>query len=291
MLTTLQSLLAKAERGRYAIPAFNVTNLETVQAVLAAASAMRSPVIIQTSEAAIEYAGHKTLFALMVAAIKEQAKSVPVVIHIDHGKHFDIVRDSIKLGYTSVHMDASERPWRENVAVTKRAAVLGHQAGITVQGELGYLLGYEGMTKLKFSRAELTKLMTDPEQARVFVQRTGIDTLAVALGTAHGSFKGREFIDLKRLAAIKKLVNVPIVLHGGSGVPDAQLKQAIRLGIRIVNIDTTLRIKFMSGLTHALLSYNPKRKVDLRPYLATARLTMQEEAVRLIRLLGSARKA
>jgi ketose-bisphosphate aldolase len=291
MLTTLHTLLTKAEKGRYAIPAFNVTNLETTQAVLDAAVQMKSPVIIQTSEAAIEYAGHETLFALMCAAIEERAASIPVVIHLDHGKHFDIVKDCIQLGYSSVHMDASEQSWRENVALTKRAVTLGHKKGITVQGELGYLLGYEGMTAVHFTKQLLEKLMTDPEQARTFIQKTGADTLAVALGTAHGYFKGREHIDFKRLMAIKKLVKVPIVLHGGSGVPDKQLKEGIKLGIRIVNIDTSLRLQFMSGLTHALLSYNPKRKVDLRPYLATARLTMQREASRLITLVGSARKA
>lgn len=291
MLTTLHALLAKAEKGRYAIPAFNVTNLETVQAVLLAATAMRSPVIIQTSEAAIEYAGHKTVYGMMVAAIEEHAQTIPVVIHLDHGKHFDIVRDSIKMGYTSVHMDASERPWKENVSLTKRAVVLGHKKGIAVQGELGYLLGYEGMTAIHFTRKLSEELMTDPEQARLFVQRTDVDTLAVAIGTAHGYFKGRERIDFDRLSKIRELVKRPIVLHGGSGVSDSEIKKAIRLGIRIINIDTTLRIKFMTGLTQALRSYNEHRKVDLRPYLASARLTMQKEAARLIRLLGSSRKA
>ncbi len=291
MLTTLHTLLKKAERGQYAIPAFNVTNLETAQAVLDAAVQMKSPLIMQTSEAAIEYAGGQTLFALMVAAIDERAASIPVVIHLDHGKHYEIVKECVTIGYTSVHMDSSERPWKENVALTKRAVALGHKKGITVQGELGYLLGYEGMTKIKMSRASLEKLMTDPHQAQIFVQKTSVDTLAVALGTAHGYFKGHEHIDLKRLVAIKKLVKVPIVLHGGSGVPDAQIKKAIAAGIRIVNLDTSLRLQFMSGLTRALDTYDPKRKVDLRPYLQAARLTMQREASRLITLLGSARKA
>ncbi len=291
MLTTLHTVLAKAERGKYAIPAFNVTNLETTQAVLDAAVQMKSPVIIQTSEAALEYAGRKTLFSLMRAAIDERAKSIPVIIHLDHGKHFDIVKQCVEIGYSSVHMDASERPWRENVALTKKAAVLGHKKRITVQGELGYLLGYEGMTAVHFTKQVMEKLMTDPQQARVFVQKTGVDTLAVALGTAHGYFKGRERIDFKRLQEIKKLVNVPIVLHGGSGVSDREIKKGISLGIRIINIDTSLRLQFMSGLTHSLLSYNPKRKVDLRPYLKSATLTMQTEARKLIQLLGSARKA
>jgi len=171
MLTTLHTLLKKAERGRYAIPAFNITNLKTTQAVLAAAASLRSPVIIQTSESAIEYMGSKAAISVMNAVADETAPGIPVVTHIDHGKHFNVVKRCIELGYTSVHMDGSERPWSQNVAVTKKAVQLGHRHGITVQGELGYLLGYEGMTKIKFDRVQMAKIMTDPAQAAAFVKK------------------------------------------------------------------------------------------------------------------------
>lgn len=291
MITSLRPLLERAARGRYAIPAFNVTNLETMQAVLSAATALRSPVIIQTSEGAIEYAGHKTILGMMESVASSLAKHLPVVTHLDHGKHFKVLKRCVELGYTSVHMDASEHTWATNCARTKKAVIFGHQHNVTVQGELGYLLGYEGMTKIRFDWRKLQALMTDPMKAEEFVALTGVDTLAIAVGTAHGAFKGKEKIDFERLAAIKKRVHVPLVLHGGSGVPDREIKKAILMGIRIVNLDTTLRLQFMSGLRKALEKYNPKKKVDIRPILMQARESMEREAARLIKLVGSAGKA
>ena len=291
MITTLHTLLKKAERGRYAIPAFNVTNLETIQAVLRAAAMLKSPVIIQTSEAAIAYAGHATILSMMQSVAADIAPRIPVVTHIDHGKHFPVVAESIRLGYTSVHMDASEKKWAANIALTRKAVVAGHRRGITVQGELGYLLGYEGMTKIRFDRAKLQQIMTDPDKAHEFVRRTGVDTLAIAVGTAHGSFKGKEIIDFQRLQKIKANVSVPLVLHGGSGVAPAQIRKAISMGIRIINLDTTLRLPFLNGLQKSFETYNPKAHVDIREHLSAARLTMEREASRLIELLGSAHKA
>ncbi|MBI4090759.1 MAG: class II fructose-bisphosphate aldolase, partial [Candidatus Komeilibacteria bacterium] len=267
MIASLLPLLERAERGRYALPAFNVTNLETVQAVLSAAAAVRSPVIIQTSEGAIEYAGHTTILEMMESVAATHAKKVPVVTHLDHGKHFNILKRCIALGYRSVHMDASEQSWEKNCALTKQAVVFGHKHRVAVQGELGYLLGYEGMTKIHFDRRKLRMLMTDPVKAAEFVAYTGVDTLAIAVGTAHGYFKGKEKIDFERLTAIRRRVRVPLVLHGGSGVEDHEIRKAIASGIRIINLDTTLRLQFMSGLRTAMQSYAPKKKVDIRPIL------------------------
>lgn len=291
MITSLQPLLERATRRRYAIPAFNVTNLETIQAVLSAAAAMRSPVIIQTSEDAIEYAGHRTILELMESVAATHAKKVPVVTHLDHGKHFNVLKRCVELGYRSVHMDASEQPWKKNCELTMKAVILGHKHRVTVQGELGYLLGYEGMTKIRFDRRKLQLLMTDPVQAAEFVAYTGVDTLAIAVGTAHGFFKGKEKIEFERLAAIRKRVRVPLVLHGGSGVADREIRKAIAMGIRIINLDTTLRLQFMSGLRTAMQSYDQKKKVDIRPVLIKARDAMEREARRLMKLLGSAGKA
>src|SRR3989344_2447868 len=290
MVTTLHKLLDTARRRSFAIPAFNVTDLETVQAVLDAAVQMRSPVIIQTSEKAMSYAGARTLYALMRVAAEDRARKIPVVIHLDHGKHFAVVSQAVRLGYPSVHMDASEKPGARNVALTKRAVALGHRHGITVQGELGYLLGYEGMTKIRFTKRAIEKYLTDPLRAAEFVRKTGVDTLAVAVGTAHGVFKGKEFIDVPRLRAIARATRVPLVLHGGSGLSARDLKTAIRNGVRIVNIDTWLRLAFMKGLSASVKRRKPDH-VDIREPLGAARLTMMQEAIRVIRLLGSAGKA
>ena len=290
MLTTLHQLLVKAEKKKFAIPAFNVTNLETALAVVRAAVKTKSPVIIQTSEAAIQYAGHQTLLRIMENVIAELSGTVPIVTHLDHGKHFETVKASVNLGYRSVHMDASEQPYDDNVSLTKKAVTLGHAKKITVQGELGYLLGYEGMMKMK-SMKQMTPLLTDPEQAKDFAQKTGVDTLAVAVGTAHGMFRGKEKVDFQRLIAIKQLTGKPLVLHGGSGVYEADIRKAISFGIRIINIDTDLRLSFMSGLQTAMKSYDPTKKVDVREPLGAAALTMEKEAITMIRLLGSANQA
>lgn len=292
MLTSLQHLLAKARRGHYAIPAFNITNLETVQAVLTAAAKTKSPVILQTSMKAIAYAGAHTILALMQTAAREYAPEIPVVTHLDHGKDIKVVRECVQLGYASVHMDASEKPFAQNVSLTRQAVALGHRRGVLVQGELGYLLGYEGMRKIRFDVAKLARSMTDPDQAHEYVRRTGIDTLAVAVGTAHGYFKGKEKIDFSRLKAIAQRVRIPLVLHGGSGVSDAHVRKAIAHGVAVINLDTALRLEFLSGLKQSLGAASRRAAtVDIRTYLAQARLFMEREAIRLIRLLGSDRKA
>lgn len=287
MLTTLHTLVEKAEKFGYAIPAFNVTNLESAQAAVRAAVALRSPVIIQTSESAITYAGHSTLLGIMESLARTEGKAIPVVTHLDHGKHFAVVKKCIDLGYRSVHMDASEQPWATNISLTKRAVALGHRHRITVQGELGYLLGYEGMTGKGFTRGDITKIMTDPDQAAEFVQRTGVDTLAIAVGTAHGEFRGKERIEFGVLKEINKKVKVPLVLHGGSGVPDAHIRRAIKSGIRIINVDTSLRIAFMIALQQSMRRFDPKKKVDLRMPLTYARNAMELRARKVITLFGS----
>lgn len=291
MITTLTPLLEKAERHSFAIPAFNVTNLETAQAVIRAAVIARSPVIVQTSEAALSYAGNRTLVRLIELVDQQEHARVPIVTHLDHGKHFPIVSQAIMLGYRSVHMDASEKPYRHNVALTRKACIFGHRRHIAVQGELGSLLGWEGMMASSFTRKRIVEKMTDPDQANDFVSKTGVDTLAVAVGTAHGVFRGWERIDFKRLKDIHSQARVPLVLHGGSGVAASDIRQAIRNGIRIINVDTELRLRFMAGLTAKLKTFNPKSKIDIREYLAAARLTMQQEAITIMKLFGSARRA
>lgn len=291
MMSSLMPLLEKADRGRYALAAFNVTNLETALAVACAAAATRSPVIMQTSESAIAYAGHELIVRLIEMIANTIGAHARIVSHVDHGKHLATVKKSIQLGYRSVHMDASEKRFPENVRLTKAAVVFARRYRVPVQGELGYLLGYEGMRNKQLSRAALREAMTDPDQAAEFVQRTGVDTLALAIGTAHGVFRGRETIDFPRLNAIRGRVRVPLVLHGGSGVPRSQIRKAIANGIRIINIDTALRISFVGGLHSSLSRLTSGGKIDIRALMHPAIRAMEKSAVDHLRLTGSYGKA
>lgn len=285
MIAHLETILPKAERKKYAIPAFNVTNLETVLAVVNAAVTAQSAVIIQTSETALRYAGAKTLRNIIEHVAEERGAKIPIVIHLDHGKNFPIIKSTATLKFTSVHRDASELPYEQNIEETKKAVMFCRPKKISVQGELGQIPGKEGMRTL--NKKSRLVLLTDPLVAHEFVSQTGIDTLAVSIGTAHGYFRGKEHIDLARLKEIKKRVFVPLVLHGGSGVAARELKSAIANGIRIINVDTALRLQFMHGLHMSFRSYNAKRgTVDIRTHLAQARVAMEKEILRIMKLFG-----
>ena len=262
MLVSLKHILEKAERGRYAVGAFNVNNLETIQAMVLAAEAERSPVILQTSEGALAYAGMEELGALVHLAADRA--HIPIVFHLDHGKHLEIIENAIKSGlYTSVMFDGSALSYEENVRTTKRLAKLAHEKNVSLEAELGAIAGMEDFISVKKRDAHLT----NPDQAARFVKQTGCDALAIAIGTSHGAFKFKRTssLDFERLLAIKLATSIPLVLHGASGIPasikkqcqkygckitgakgvsDANIKKAVTLGINKVNIDTDLRIAF-----------------------------------------------
>ncbi len=305
MLISSNYLLAKARRGRYAVPAFNINNLETLQAVMAAAQEMKSPVIVQTSEGAIAYAGMEMLVAMVRVAA--QAK-IPVVLHVDHGKHVELIKQAIRVGYTSVMFDGSALPWKENVKITKQIVRLAHAKHVSVEAELGMIKGVEDLVSV----AERDAVLTDPEQAAEFVAQTGCDSFAVAIGTAHGAykFKGKTHLDLERLERIAGLVQQPLVLHGASGVLedvvqlaehygaeleaargvlDQDIKQAIKRGISKINIDTDLRLAFTAGIREATTDL--PRVIDPRELLAPAVRCMKDVAQRKMKLFGSAGKA
>lgn len=306
MLTSLSSVLTKAQRGRYAVGAFNINNLETVQAIFEAAEAERSPVIVQTSEGAIDYAGMDELAALVHLAAKRT--KLPVVFHLDHGKNYDLVVKAIKSGfYTSVMFDGSSLPYKENVRRTKTLVQMAHKKGISVEAELGLIAGKEDFVSV----AEHDAAMTQPDQAADFLRQTGCDALAVAIGTRHGAFKMKtdSTLDFDRLKRIAETVEVPLVLHGASGVParikalctkygceisqakgipDAQIKKAVSLGICKVNIDTDLRIAFDAGIRKFL-----KEKpgvIDPREILKPAKELITQVARLKMRLFGSTGK-
>ena len=305
MLVSLKQVLQKADKGGYAVPAFNINNLEILQAVMAAAVKLKSPVIIQTSEGAIEYAGMNYLKALVYEAAKTV---VPVVFHLDHGKDLKVIAQAIDSGYTSVMIDASTKSYHENVSETRKVVSWAKKRGVSVEAELGAIKGIEDLVSVSEKQA----FFTDPAQARDFVKDTGCDALAVSIGTAHGAFKskGKVKLDIKRLAKINKLVDVPLVLHGASavpkklvelankygaemggteGVPDGQIKLAIRAGIRKINTDTDLRLAFAAGVRRALAE--DKKVFDPRKILIPARELMQKTAEERIKLFGSAGKA
>jgi len=306
MLTSLPYLLSQAQKFHYAVGAFNVYNLETVQAVIAAAEKMKSPIVIQTSEAAIEYAGMENLGALVHLMAKKS--KVPIVFHLDHGKDEKLVVEAIKSGwYGSVMFDGSALPLKENLASTKRLVKLAHSKGVAVEAELGAIAGIEDFVSVK----EREALLTDPKQAADFVRETGCDALAIAIGTKHGAYKfhGDCQLDSQRLQEIHKSVKIPLVLHGASGVPanvknlaikfgakigeakgvsDSAIKKAISLGICKINIDTDLRIAFLAGL-HEFIEKNPKN-LDPRAFLSAGKDLVSKTVEQKMRLFGSAKK-
>ena len=305
MLVPSQGMLRKARNRRYAVGAFNISNLELLQAVIEAASSQRSPVIIQTSESGIAYGGIKTL-AAMTAIAAEDAK-IPVALHLDHGQSLESVRAALRNGYTSVMIDASHLSFEQNIAATKKAVRIASPKGVTVEAELGTIGGREDYVKGRIH-------YTEPSLARQFVDETGVDVLAVAVGTSHGAYKfaahTRHKLDVKRLAEISRLVKIPLALHGASGVyrdtvrkairygaqlgtttgnSDAELRTAIGLGISKINTDTDLRIAFTAELRKFLVNHPPA--LDPREMLGAARQGVREMATRRIKLFGSSGKA
>jgi fructose-bisphosphate aldolase class II len=305
-LVTGARLLVAARAGGYAVGAFNTSNLEITQAILAAAAEERSPVIVATSQSAIEYAGHAVV-RTMVETLA-QAAGVPVSLHLDHGTDPDVVARAIEHGWTSVMIDGSHHAFEENVRLTRAVVELAHPRGVSVEAELGRLRGVEDAVSV----TERDASFTDPEEAGEFVARTGCDALAVAIGTSHGAYKfrGEPRLAIDRLAAIAGKVSIPLVLHGASavppdvlalferyggrlpgakGVPPASIREAIALGIAKVNIDTDIRLAF-AGHVRRVLSENPD-VFDPRKILAAAREGMQEVVRGKMRLFGSSGRA
>ncbi|KAB2953826.1 class II fructose-1,6-bisphosphate aldolase [Heliorestis acidaminivorans] len=282
-MVTLAELMAKAEEGKYAVGAFNCNNMEIVQAIIMAAEAEKAPVIIQASQGAIKYAGLDYIVAL--ARLAGDKASVPVALHLDHGTSFEQCVQCISSGFTSVMIDGSKHALEDNIALTNRVLSVARAVGVSVEAELGKIGGTEDDIHVD----EKDALFTDPEEARYFVEKTGVDALAVAIGTAHGQYKGRPELDFERLSQIEKLVDVPLVLHGSSGVPDEDIRRAIEIGVRKVNIDTNLREAFTEGVRDVI---NAKpNEIDPRKILGPAKERMSEVIREKIRLFGSSNQA
>jgi len=280
-LVPMTELLAKAEAGKYAVGAFNANNMEIVQAIAMAAEQEKAPVIMQASQGAIKYAGLDYIIG-MVRIAAESAR-VPIALHLDHGTSFEQVVKCIRGGFSSVMFDGSQLPLEENIRVTKKVVEIARPINVSVEAELGKIGGTEDDISVKES------LFTDPNEAEVFVRETGVDALAVAIGTAHGQYKGEPKLDFERLKKIRELVNIPIVLHGSSGVPDEAITKAISLGVRKVNIDTNIREAFVARLRQEI-EKNPA-EIDPRKLLGPGRDAAVELIREKIRLFGSSGKA
>lgn len=281
-LVSLKEVLAAAEKGGYAVGAFNVNNMEIIQAIIESAVEEKSPVILQASQGAIRYAGLEYIVALAQTAAK--STNLPVVLHLDHGTDFDQVMRCIRHGFSSVMFDGSKLPLSENISLTKRVVEVASAVGVSVEAELGKIGGTEDDVSVN----EREAFFTDPLEAEQFVRETGIDALAVAIGTAHGPYKGEPKLDFTRLQRIRELTRIPLVMHGASGVPDEAVREGIRLGMRKINIDTDIRQAFSRAIVK-FVKENPDN-IDSRKMMAPAKEAMKEIIRLKLRLFGSAGK-
>ncbi len=308
-----KEILDKANEGYYGVGAFNINDLEFLQAIIDAAVEKKSPVIIETSEGAMSYAGNgdfKRGARILAEMVKEFAEDapVPVALHLDHGHDMDHVVAAIQAGYSSVMIDASAKPYEENLNLTAEIVKVAHAAGISVEAELGRLVGIED----NVSVSERDATLVDPNEAKDFVERTGVDFLAPAIGTSHGAFKfkGEAKLDFERLKKVKELTNLPLVLHGAStvlkryvdlaneygadiqgakGVPYEVLKEAVKYGINKVNTDTDLRVAFVAELRKVL--HDDKSQIDPRKLFKPAMAAIKEVVMERMEVLGSVGKA
>ncbi len=307
-LVTSTEMFKKALEGKYAVGAFNVNNMEIIQGIMDAALQEKSPLILQVSAGARKYAKPAYLVKLVEAAMIDTG--LDVCLHLDHGENFEICKQCVDDGFSSVMIDASKLPFEENIAETKKVVEYAHSKGIVVEAELGKLAGIEDAVNVSAKDA----MFTDPEEACEFVQKTGVDSLAIAIGTSHGAykFKGKPELDFERLEKITKLMpGYPIVLHGASsvpkefvdlcnkyggnipgaqGVPEEMLRKASQMGVAKINIDTDLRLA-MTSTIRKIFTEQPE-VFDPRVYLGPAREAIKNMVAHKMRdVLGSSGKA
>ncbi|WP_312832620.1 class II fructose-1,6-bisphosphate aldolase [Sedimentibacter saalensis] len=306
-LVTSKEMFKKAYEGHYAVGAFNVNNMEIIQGIVDAAKQENAPLILQVSAGARKYANPIYLRKLVEAAIEDSG--IDICLHLDHGDDFEICKQCVDDGFTSVMIDGSKYSFEENIALTKRVVEYAHSKGVVVEAELGKLAGVEDAVKVNAKDATYT----DPDQAKEFVERTGVDSLAIAIGTSHGAykFKGDPSLDFARLETIERLLpNFPLVLHGSSsvpkefvdlcnkfggaipgaaGVPEEMLRRASQMGVCKINIDTDLRLA-MTACIRQVLVENPA-EFDPRKYLGPGRVAIKDMVAHKMRdVLGCSGK-
>jgi fructose-bisphosphate aldolase class II len=306
IFATLKEVLDRARAGGYAVGAFNINDMEIAKAIGGAAREERSPVILAVSPSAIKYAGIEYIYE--IARVTADQSGVPTVLHLDHGTTFEDCVRCIRYGWSSVMYDGSKLPLEENIAQTKKIVEIAHAASVSVEAELGKLAGVEGHVSVE----EKDAIFTNPDEAKMFVERTGVDALAVAIGTSHGAykFKGEANLDFPRLEKIEKLVNIPIVLHGASGVPkdvldkaakygaklpgaagvpNDAIKKAISLGVAKINIDTDIRLALTAAIRQVLAEH--PEEFDPRKIFGPAEDAMKAVAKGKMQLFGSSGRA
>lgn len=285
MLVNPIELYKKAKKGGYALGAFNTSSLEITKAIIETAEKLNSPVIIETSPGEVGFLTPE-MAAVQVITLAKKAK-IPVVLHLDHGNSVPLVREVIRAGYTSVHIDGSSLSTAENTKLTKEVVNLAHKKKIAVEGEIGHVAGSSEKheTKVKIT----PDFLTDPKEAGAFVRNTGVDVLAVSIGNIHGVYDNPPKLDFKRLEAISSKVKKFFSLHGGSGIPKNQIKKAINGGVVKVNVNTELRLAFHEGLLHEF-EVNPEEVVPYK-YLPAGTEAVKKVVETKIRLFGSVNKA
>ena len=281
-LITTKQILKQAQEGNYAIGAFNVENMEMVMAVISAAEEMNAPFIMQTTPSTVKYAGLD--YFLANAKVAASNAKVPVVMHLDHGSSFELAAQALRAGYTSIMIDGSHNDFESNIEISKAVVDMCKPSGVAVEAELGKVGGKED--DLDGGDGDL---YTDPLEAKEFVERTGVDSLAIAIGTAHGMYKGEPKLDLERLSEIRKVVSVPLVLHGGSGIPDWKVQEAIKRGICKVNYATELRIAYTHGV-NTYLKENPDT-IDPKKYNKAGIDEVKKFVMEKIQICGCQNKA
>lgn len=286
MIVKVKDILEKAKNEGYAVGAFNTINLETTQGILKAAKEMKSPIIIQITEKTMDYAGGRMIFEIIRKLAEDYYREVPVGVHLDHGKSLEIVQRAVEIGISSVMYDGSRKEYVDNARITKSVVEYCHTKDVFVQGELGNI---PYLSEQKSGEVDWDKYMTDPDLAKKFIEETGVDALAVAIGNAHDFFKERETPDWERLEKIRGLVNIPLILHGASDWDDGKATDAVKNGISCFNVDTNTRLAFTNALSQ--LFKNDEAGLDPRKYLGEARDAITESVKKKIELFGSAGKA
>lgn len=282
-IISTKEMLLRAQQGKYAVPAFNIHNLETLQVVVEEAANFETPLILAGTPGTIKYAGGEYLVAMAKAAASKY--NIPLALHLDHFEDVEEIKQYIDMGFTSAMIDASHQPFEKNITMVKEVVKYAHAHGVTVEAELGRLGGQEDdlIVEIKDSA------YTDPLAAVEFIARTKIDSLAVAIGTAHGLYMGKPKLDFVRLAEIRSKVSAPLVLHGASDVPHDMVRRCIELGITKVNIATDLKIPFATAVKDYFL-HNPDVN-DPRRYMMPGKVAMGQVVIDKIIMCGSAGKA
>lgn len=280
MKQPLKYYLNKARKQGWAVGQFNFSTLEQLRGILGAAQKLKSPVILGTSEGESNFLGLEETIALF--EISRMKYNVSAYLHFDHGKDIDLIKRAVDFGYLSIHFDGSGLSFEENIEKTKKVVKYAHSRGVLVEGELGYIRGSSEAykKKIKIKKEDLTS----PEQVFQFVKETGVDSLAISIGNVHGIYKGQPRLDFERLKEISRKTNAFLVLHGGSGIPQKEIKKAIALDIIKININTELRVVWKESLK--------KMRSEIKPYkvLSQAQKSIQEKVEQKIKLFGSNNK-